>query len=246
VPNRIIREGFLDSEAIHALSDAAECFYHRLLLAADDAGRIDGRVEILRARLFPLDSSRRASDVEKALSESLAQGLVIPYEWKGQRFLQITRWQRCSPCVTSKYPWSDGSHRIAYVKVDTRDGEKDFVETSIPYGRDSDGIGTVIPRKAGDVDGYGDVDDGPPASADDLFAGVSPQIAKDFKAIRKGKKAAITKTAIDGIRREATKAGLTLESALAICCERGWSGFKAEWVAGGSRQEPATLPRLKA
>lgn len=161
MPNRLIREGFLDSEAIHALSDAAECFFHRLMLTADDAGRMDGRVEILRARLFPLDISRRASDVEKTLSECVANGLVIPYERKGQRFLQIAKWQRCSPCVTSKYPWVDGSFRIEYLKVETRDGEKDFAATSIgihiPSARDSDGIEVVIPRMYGDGDG--DVDE---------------------------------------------------------------------------------------
>lgn len=160
MPNRLIREGFLDSEAIHALSDAAECFFHRLMLAADDAGRMDGRVEILRARLFPLDLSRRASDVEKTLSECVKQGLVIPYEWKGQRFLQISKWQRSSPCVTSKFPWSDGSFRITYVKVETRDGEKDFAATSVgignPSARDTDPIGPVIPPMYGDGDGDGD------------------------------------------------------------------------------------------
>lgn len=159
MPNRVIREGFLDSEAVHAISDAAECFYHRLLLAADDAGRMDGRVDILRARLFPLDPSRRASDVEKALSECQQEALVIPYEWDGRRFLQLTKVQRCSPCVTSKYPWKDGTYRITYVKRETRDGEKEFVVTSLgdpmpnPSGRDGDGIAPVIPPISGDGDG---------------------------------------------------------------------------------------------
>lgn len=176
MPNRLIREGFLDSEAINSLGDAAECFFHRLMLAADDAGRMDGRVEILRARLFPLDTSRRASDVEKTLAACVKQGLVIPYEWRGQRFLQVAKWQRCSPCVTSKYPWRDGSFRIDYRKVETRDGEKDFAATSIanaiPSARDSDGIGTVIPPMYGDGDGYVDEQEqgaspaAPPAAGD--------------------------------------------------------------------------------
>lgn len=68
-----------------------------------------------------------------------------------------------------------------------------------------------------------------PAGAD-LLADINPQVAADFRKLRQAKKAAITQTALDGIRREADKAGLTLESALAMCCERGWSGFKAEWV----------------
>ena len=64
----------------------------------------------------------------------------------------------------------------------------------------------------------------------DLFSGIDPQIVSDFKTLRTKKKAAITKTAIDGIRREAAIAGLSLGDALAMCCERGWTGFKAEWV----------------
>jgi len=65
---------------------------------------------------------------------------------------------------------------------------------------------------------------------------VSNPIAEDWIQIRKTKKAAITQTAIDGIQREADKAGLSLENALRHCCERGWAGFKAEWLL---RDNPA-------
>jgi hypothetical protein len=59
--------------------------------------------------------------------------------------------------------------------------------------------------------------------------------------LRNKQKAAITKTAIEGIEREAAKAGLSLGDALRMCCERGWRGFKAEWVqqpkaASGAQQ----------
>lgn len=40
----------------------------------------------------------------------------------------------------------------------------------------------------------------------------------------------MTDVALLGIRREAVKAGIELEQALTICCERGWQGFKAEWI----------------
>lgn len=68
----------------------------------------------------------------------------------------------------------------------------------------------------------------------DLLAGVAPQIAADFKALRAKLRAPITQTAMDGIRRESAKAGLGLDAALAMCCERGWRGFKAEWVNGSA------------
>lgn len=70
--------------------------------------------------------------------------------------------------------------------------------------------------------------------------GVLSSVWSDFLQIRKTKKAAVTQTAIDGIAREAIKAGLSLNDALAMCCERGWSGFKAEWLDGSQSAKPAT------
>lgn len=61
--------------------------------------------------------------------------------------------------------------------------------------------------------------------------GVSQQTWSDWLQLRKTLKAAVTQTAIDGIAREATLAGYTLEQALVICCANGWRGFKAAWVA---------------
>lgn len=70
--------------------------------------------------------------------------------------------------------------------------------------------------------------------------GVDATVWQDFLKLRKAKKAPVTDTAIDGIRREANKAGLSLSEALAMCCKRGWQGFDASWVAGqgaGAAQE---------
>lgn len=61
--------------------------------------------------------------------------------------------------------------------------------------------------------------------------GVSPQVWGDFLALRRAKKAPVTAAALEGIAREAAKAGWPLEAALAECCARGWQGFKADWVA---------------
>jgi hypothetical protein len=63
-------------------------------------------------------------------------------------------------------------------------------------------------------------------------------------AMRKAKRAPLTQTALDGIQREAAKAGMGLHDALAMCCARGWQGFKADWVAG---QKPGVVvPQSKA
>ncbi len=72
----------------------------------------------------------------------------------------------------------------------------------------------------------------------ELFPNVSDQIISDFKAMRSQQKAKITKTVLDGINREALKAGVSLEDALRICCERGWRGFKSEWILEPARGSP--------
>lgn len=79
-----------------------------------------------------------------------------------------------------------------------------------------------------------------PTNVDAFFSRVSEKVVTDFKTLRKSKKAPITETALEGIKREAEKAGLTFEAALKTCCERGWVGFKAEWITGEPSQ---TWPR---
>lgn len=67
---------------------------------------------------------------------------------------------------------------------------------------------------------------------------VSEGIWKDFVALRKKKRSPLTATALEGIRREADKAGWALQRALAECCARGWQGFKADWVAPKGQAPP--------
>lgn len=80
---------------------------------------------------------------------------------------------------------------------------------------------------------------------------VDQQIWEDWLQLRKTKKAPVTQTALDGIAREAAKAGYTLEKALEACCSNGWQGFKAEWVNrgnGGNSQggvNPTGRPPMK-
>ena len=60
---------------------------------------------------------------------------------------------------------------------------------------------------------------------------VEESVWSDFLALRKAKKAPVTVTALAGIKREADKANWSLARAITECVERGWTGFKADWVA---------------
>lgn len=64
----------------------------------------------------------------------------------------------------------------------------------------------------------------------DTPSGVSQQVWDSFVKQRKTKKAQVTDLVIDGIQKEADKAGWTLEMALNEVVVRNWQSFKAEWV----------------
>ena len=60
--------------------------------------------------------------------------------------------------------------------------------------------------------------------------GVSQSVWDDFVKHRKAKRAQVTQTVIEGIRKEAHKAGWSLDEALSEIIVRNWQSFKAEWV----------------
>ena len=60
--------------------------------------------------------------------------------------------------------------------------------------------------------------------------GVSEQVAADFLAVRRDKKATNTVTAFNAIRREILKANKPADTCIGYAVERGWKGFKSEWM----------------
>jgi hypothetical protein len=59
---------------------------------------------------------------------------------------------------------------------------------------------------------------------------VPQDVWDDFLAIRKAKRLPLTQTAMEGIRREAAKAGWDLERVIRKCCTRGWASFDSAWL----------------
>ena len=71
---------------------------------------------------------------------------------------------------------------------------------------------------------------------------VAEPVWQDFQRLRTQKRAPLTDTALAGLRREAVKAGVGLEAALAYCCEQGWQGFNAGWYADRTGKQPRASP----
>lgn len=104
MPNRIIREGIITSEAVNSLSWEAETFYRRLLSVVDDFGRFDARPSVLRSALYPLKlDSMREDSVQRCLKSCEAARLVVLYSVEGKEYLEVTNFRQQVRSKKSKY-----------------------------------------------------------------------------------------------------------------------------------------------
>ena len=95
MPHRIIKEGICANEQIDRLTAFEETFFYRLIVNVDDYGLMDGRVSVLKAKLFTLRcGTMKDSEVEKALKRLCEEGLVEVYHCKGRPYLHLTGWER--------------------------------------------------------------------------------------------------------------------------------------------------------
>jgi len=60
--------------------------------------------------------------------------------------------------------------------------------------------------------------------------GVTADLASDWMAVRKTKRATNTETAFKSIEKEILKSGLSPSECIRIAIENSWSGFKNEWL----------------
>lgn len=73
---------------------------------------------------------------------------------------------------------------------------------------------------------------------------VDEQVWNDFLTVRKAKRAPVTPTAVEGIQREAQKAGISLNEAIKVIVTRGWHGFSNNygWKTNSQPQRQTNRP----
>lgn len=76
--------------------------------------------------------------------------------------------------------------------------------------------------------------------------GVDSDTWADWLALRKQKRATVTNTVIKSARKEAEKAGMSLEDFFSEWCLRGSQGLKAEWITGNRGSTPRNSKQLEA
>ena len=144
MPIRLLRDGILDSDAVCSLSFPAEVFYRRLMSAVDDFGRFDGRLSVLRGRLYALQIDKvREADITRWIAECEKAGLIALYSAVGKPYVLFHKLG--SPrAKESKYPAppladeSNGKH----LKADESNGKQMRADAPYSYSGSDTGSGT--------------------------------------------------------------------------------------------------------
>ena len=87
---RIIKPSFFTNDELADLRPIVRLLFIGLWTVADRAGRLEGRPKKIKAELMPFDNL----DVQKAISEIEALGLLMRYEVDGRKYIQITNFEK--------------------------------------------------------------------------------------------------------------------------------------------------------
>lgn len=93
MPNRILKESICTSDSIDNLTWFEEVMFYRLIVNCDDYGRMDARLPILKARLFPLKTVTN-QQVGEALESLRSAGMIDLYDVDGRSYLQMRTWSK--------------------------------------------------------------------------------------------------------------------------------------------------------
>ncbi len=106
MPNRILRDGIIESERVNQLSPGAELFYRRLMSKADDFGRFHANLNLLLAACYPLQLDRVSlTNVREWLTEcGESPSLVREYSVDGKNYIEINNFGQRTRSVQSKFP----------------------------------------------------------------------------------------------------------------------------------------------
>lgn len=106
MPNRIIKESVCTSDSIDQLDWFEEVLFYRLMVSCDDYGRFDGRVAVIKNRLFPLKETLTTEEVAHALDMLEMVDLVRKYAVNGKPYIFLPGWEHHQTirAKKSKYP----------------------------------------------------------------------------------------------------------------------------------------------
>lgn len=217
---RTIKPEFWRDEDLSTISAEAALLAIGLLNHADDEGYFNANAKLIESDVFPL--RELSGTTTELLNELHRIGYVTMFHGTdGKRYGHIVNFEKhqvinkknpskIKPLLDVQEDYGSSTVVLPVGKEQGKEREKEQgteVEVAKPRAPRFDAVRYLAERN------------------------VQEQVATDWIAVRKMKRSAVTQTSIDQIEREARKANMSLAAALAVCCQNGWAGFKADWVS---------------
>jgi len=262
---RSIKPDFWKSETVAGLPFEARLFFIGLWNLADDYGRFRAHPKIVRGELLPFDDD---APVDRWLEQIADAGLIVLYEVDGTRYGWVrgfSEHQKIDRRAASRLPEPSPQHLVGHADHEPTPAD-DPADPAGNVAEPADSPGDPAEVRALDTEtememevvparGAGraetareprrrDASEGTTrAAAPPRPPDVPESVWNDWVALRKAKRAKVSLTALQGLRREAAKAGMSLAAALEHAVTQGWQGFRADWVDRGKAASASHAPQ---
>ncbi|MGP9823780.1 DnaT-like ssDNA-binding domain-containing protein [Ectopseudomonas khazarica] len=236
---RSIKPEFWTSEQVMECQPLARLLFIGLWNFCDDAGNHPDAEKTIKALIFPGDDIDSLT-VRRLLDELSAHGLLSFYEHEGKRYLHVSGWkhQKIDKPTVKYPPFSETPaipDEVTGVTGHVVDEDSPSGSRGLTPGRGEDrerkGKGKGKSKSSTPPKGVGTT-----VSAElmaESVPGLSLDVASDYLAHRKAKRAPLTPRAWKGIANtlaQAGQLGVTPDAAMAKAIERGWTGLEIEWL----------------
>jgi len=225
MPNRLIRDALLDNERYWSVTIESRQFFMHLMLLADDFGCVSLAPLFLRRRCF--NDAPSNEKISRLINELVDVDLIRPYDHERCCYAFIPRFRQRLQRATLKHPKPPESLLFGDDDAIQKFNKINEQRKNSTDGKRGSTVGQPPEVKRREEKNYIQRT----SALEKLTAlGVPEQAANDWLAVRKAKRAPLTDTAIDALKREAAKANLSIADAVSLCAVRSWQGFKAEWA----------------
>ncbi|MDD5271294.1 MAG: hypothetical protein PHU14_01120 [Methylovulum sp.] len=252
---RILKTQISFSEQVNDLSAHAALLFTWMIPHADDFGRMHGNARKIKAQVVPMRDDYSTALVDTCLNELAKAGLIRRYPVAGEYFICFPTWELHQSGLHKRtrsklpapevgegaeVPGNSGAFRPEQeTEQEQKPEQKPEPETELKPESERELKPAPAPKA---------VNAGKHLNGLLTSYGITGDLAADFSQYRQAKHAPITKTVLEGLAREAAKAGIPIAQAVRTMMERNWQGFKAEWVKPAGdlpaiRAAPAYLPK---
>lgn len=229
---RNIKPSFFSNEELVELPFSTRLLFIGLWTLADREGRLEDKPKRIKMSLFPADNI----DVDAALTELEKAKFLLRYEHGGDRFIQVLTFSKHqNPHRDEKASTipAHEKHCANTVQGQCTDDSStvliSLIPDSLPLIPEIKTVPQADSADAQKFDFYGEL-----AKLD-----VDSKVIAAWMKVRKSKKATNSEIALDALKREAKKAGLSVADAVLICAERSWAGLEADWLKPKSHASPS-------